>query len=527
MQPYKKQILSAFLFVLCSFLNAQQTFYTLLPDPATPIAACVNQTPEGNYFCSSHGFHYYLLDSTGNIIWSKRNLVPTRYTDGQFNTITKDHGYIISGLVFDLSNMNYPTAGSICKLDSNGNVQWFSQTGTVSDFTSYTFSGIEQTVDSGYVIAGGYSNMYVSSFRRGGLALKTDKFGNIVWSKVIVPDTNVHYQTQCLSVKIAPNGDYIFAGLSDGAALLSRIDPNGNVLWIKTFFTDLAGTTVYTDICSDGGIILCGSLDLDNDGSAQTCLLKTDSTGNLQWCKLYGSDGQTFVKCVRATTDGGLAFLGLENSMPYTGTMLAKTDVNGNMQWATKFDTVFIWDMNKWSKCHFDQCADQGYVFGGGFFDISSNRTIPCIIKTDPNGEVNCISHPVTISTTNYTPAVSTIGYSITGENLFTASYLIQPAQLYDSLICSETFVVHPEGMPETENSGSFSLYPNPANDFVLIETDFPGKLEIYNANGQLVATEMMTSGTHQLNISRFSQGMYCVVIDTGKMRFSRRFIRE
>lgn len=76
-------------------------------------------------------------------------------------------------------------------------------------------------------------------------------------------------------------------------------------------------------------------------------------------------------------------------------------------------------------------------------------------------------------------------------------------------------------GLEEGETSIGWTIYPNPANDFVSIEIhsgyDFAsnGILEIYNALGQLVASEYELAPTMKLSVSNLKSGVYTVRITT------------
>ena len=64
--------------------------------------------------------------------------------------------------------------------------------------------------------------------------------------------------------------------------------------------------------------------------------------------------------------------------------------------------------------------------------------------------------------------------------------------------------------------SGSFSLYPNPANDHVFITTSGDLKrVTVYNALGQLVVDEITTGKQYELNTASYTIGVYMVRVET------------
>jgi hypothetical protein len=309
---------------------------------------------------------------------------------------------------------------------------------------------------------------------------------------------------------------------------MSRLSPNGNVLWTKTYLPDsISGLTVYVEATNDNGFIVCSNMDPSANNHERICLLKADSSGNVQWCKLYGNPGQMGVKCVRATDDGGYAFIGMQNSLPDFGGAIGKTDANGNLQWVSLFDSILVWQTTKGSRHEFEQASDHGYIFGGTVFNPSSPQTHPCVVKTDPDGIAGCKGHHVILSQASLSTSVNNIAYSFAGETMGSYAYTEQSLVMNDSLICSGTFSENPKGINEMEQAPHFSLYPDPAEDFLRIDADFSGKLEIYNVTGQLLKTEIIHKGSQQVNIDAYPPGLYFAVIDTGKTILSQKFIHE
>lgn len=71
----------------------------------------------------------------------------------------------------------------------------------------------------------------------------------------------------------------------------------------------------------------------------------------------------------------------------------------------------------------------------------------------------------------------------------------------------------------EEENSSSMSIFPNPANSFVQIETKLPSKVNIYNSLGQLVQNITTEQLVHPISIEHFSKGIFLVEVISGNTR--------
>jgi len=71
-------------------------------------------------------------------------------------------------------------------------------------------------------------------------------------------------------------------------------------------------------------------------------------------------------------------------------------------------------------------------------------------------------------------------------------------------------------GDGDGSNSGSFSLYPNPADDHVYITTSEELKrVTVYNALGQLVVDEITTGKQYELTTAGYTIGVYMVRVET------------
>lgn len=60
----------------------------------------------------------------------------------------------------------------------------------------------------------------------------------------------------------------------------------------------------------------------------------------------------------------------------------------------------------------------------------------------------------------------------------------------------------------------NIQIYPNPANDFVTIQTqEKPSSLEIYSMTGELVFTPVMTDQSNAIDLRNLSPGTYLLRI--------------
>ena len=115
---------------------------------------------------------------------------------------------------------------------------------------------------------------------------------------------------------------------------------------------------------SDGGFVLTGFSLINNQSSASTWLIKTDSSGNQQLNTVLNGVA-TGVNSIIQTSDGGYAVttessrMILDRGEIKTDCTLTKIDTSGSQQWSQVYpDFGFGWSIV--------QTNDGGYVLGGG-----------------------------------------------------------------------------------------------------------------------------------------------------------------
>ena len=159
--------------------------------------------------------------------------------------------------------------------------------------------------------------------------------GEINWTKTYGGDLN----DEAKSIITTPDGGYAIAGSSESLNgdlngsnqsgtydyWLMKLDANGNMEWNKTYGgsgDDQAEEVISTP---DGGYLISGfskSNDGDisgNNGFYDHWLVKTDTSGNLEWEKSYGYAGEDRAFSVIVTNDGGYLTAGSLSVEEYKG----------------------------------------------------------------------------------------------------------------------------------------------------------------------------------------------------------------
>jgi len=165
---------------------------------------------------------------------------------------------------------------------------------------------LRQTTDGGYIITArttsygvGNSDVYL---------IKTFSNGNAQWTKTI----GELISEEGHSIKQTHDGKYIHCGLTNsfGAGnddiYLIKNDTTVQTLFAKTFGGSGTDHGHFIQQASDNGFIIIGTTTSFGAGGYDIYLVKTDSTGALQWSKTYGGTGDEDGWDIQTTTDGGL-----------------------------------------------------------------------------------------------------------------------------------------------------------------------------------------------------------------------------
>jgi soluble cytochrome b562 len=259
---------------------------------------------------------------------------------------TSDGGYIIAGYTDsndgDVKGYHKGSYAWIVKLDKTGAIQWQKCLGgTGADEAS----GIQQTTDGGYIVAGSTSSTdgdvkgYHSKSGKlmlGGSVIDINLGGGDVW--VVKLDKNGAMQWQnCLGgtgadeasgIQQTTDGGYIVAGSTgstDGDvkgyhegndAWVIKLDKSGTMQWQKCLGGTGADEASGIQQTTDGGYIVAGyteSTDGDangNHGGIDAWVIKLDKTGAIQWQKCLGGGNLEKVRSIQQTTDGGYVVAG-------------------------------------------------------------------------------------------------------------------------------------------------------------------------------------------------------------------------
>jgi TolB-like protein len=144
--------------------------------------------------------------------------------------------------------------------------------------------------------------------------------------------------------------------------LLIKTDGNGNLQWAKTYggtLDDSARAIVQT---SDGGYIITGTTNSFGTGTYDIFLIKTDSSGNLLWARVYDGPADDVVSSVIEVMGKDIVVAGHTRSFGagLHDFLLLKTDSLGNLRWVKTYGG----SNEDWAYSVYE-AYDHGYIIAG------------------------------------------------------------------------------------------------------------------------------------------------------------------
>jgi hypothetical protein len=76
-------------------------------------------------------------------------------------------------------------------------------------------------------------------------------------------------------------------------------------------------------------------------------------------------------------------------------------------------------------------------------------------------------------------------------------------------------------------NKQVIMIYPNPANDYLIIETLQKSEIEISNIEGQIIRNIYNNDKKTKIDLGNFSKGVYIIKTMTDKGLVIKKFIKE
>jgi hypothetical protein len=161
--------------------------------------------------------------------------------------------------------------------------------------------------------------------------IKTDSIGNVLWHETYNGiSTGGGGGTKVLSLldgNFAILGGVENTGTGNSDALLMKVDPTGDQVWMKKYVASSGSHSFWSgSVLSDGSVLACGQTTNTNDGSQAGWLMKVDAIGDTLWTRTYNpSGGIDLLRDMVVLDNGDIVMVGFgrgENSTTQDGWIL-------------------------------------------------------------------------------------------------------------------------------------------------------------------------------------------------------------
>ncbi len=501
-------------FVLICYLStsAQITFQKILADTGPQLnkpvrhSYCINTTNDGGYIMGVNTTPTCLGHATIIKADANGDTIWTRTFDfnGTENVYsieqTTDGGYIV-GI----------TDGTIraIKIDATGNLIWSKQ----YDLGSSGNITVHQTSDGGYIIGCGTS---LGAGMGDGRLIKTTATGDTLWARTYGGTQSDDFKTAIQT----SDGGYIAVGRTRSFAVgggimdgyVVKTNSTGDTLWTRVY-----GTPSTDDIrCvlqTNGGYVFAGTRDF------KIILFKTSPTGNILWTRQFtdSSGNADYSLALASAPDGGFAITGSSmNSGNGMDVFLLKTDTAGNYQWSKFYGGLGI--DHGYS---LQSTQDGGYIISGSYYGpqgCNAPEAGAYLIKVDASGTSPCKSSAANFIQSSFSFMIGQGAIVGRGGVVNTAIPIVSYTYFEDSTFC---FFV---GENELNNIYDFiNVYPNPSNGKFIIEAK--GDLIIYNLLGEIIISQRIVSDKTEIDLRGEAKGIYFILVNSGKGIVTKRIV--
>jgi hypothetical protein len=225
-------------------------------------------------------------------------------------------------------------------------------------------------------------------------AVRIDRCGDTLWTRTYGGGSD-----ECAQKVLAlDNGYFVIAGhtQSYGAGgddfYLVKIDSSGDTVWTHTYGAggnERCRSVIQT---SDKGFVLCGESTSSTLRAGDVYLVKTDSEGNPQWVKMYGTEDREGAVSVFQTVGSGYIVAGYTYPVQKPSepilvggsfkTYLVKLSPGGDTVW-----TKVLSGTESGTPSDVVQTPDGGFIIGGSTGSLHPAKNV-VLIKVDPAGTV-------------------------------------------------------------------------------------------------------------------------------------------
>lgn len=439
------------------------------------------------------------VDSLGNERWKERLTAQGSSVFVSEAFMASDSSYVVAGSALDQNTSIY--SAFLTKTNPQGNIEW-SRSLSADDQAVKAFSVIE-TLDSAYVLAG-ISGTNVLNY--GVFIAKIDREGNLLWSNVLEGTGG----NNITAIRQSADSSFYLVGntastdiMMDG--VLINVSKTGILNWSK-YYASLPGCDM--EMANDGVFILC-----KNMLNPAVALMKCDLSGENLWFKSYSqANYYTVDSPIKMAMVADSSFIVTYGS-PFAGHVL-KLDMYG--------DFVDGKDMQL-NSVEVARSKNKGaFIVGDGpLWGIKSFVAYAHIgvVRMDSTLEAeDCVWGSIDSPVITTNPSAANLLLTAVGE-LQVSNFAMVAEQL--DLLNFMGCVDQMGGIDENQQSLGLVVYPNSSSGIFNFTQEAHDQIQIsiYSMNGQEIFSIRSTSLSTQIDLSKFSGGMYFYKATDGNKR--------
>ncbi len=143
-----------------------------------------------------------------------------------------------------------------------------------------------------------------------------------------------------------------------------KLNPNGDIVWAKTYGGTKDDSATAVAIAPDGDIFVVGYTKSFGAGNADAWVLRLNEKGDIKWQRTYGGQNDDVANAVAIAPNGDVITAGYTFSFStgWKNVWVLRLDQNGNVKWQR--------------------------VYGAGY----SKKTITLVIDSNLNGDITITS---------------------------------------------------------------------------------------------------------------------------------------
>ena len=452
------------------------------------------------------------------------------YEEGVTGVLTNEFNDLIivgpSKSFPSVSPIGIPEQFYITKIDSSGNQNWEAVEGDLGEL-DLPFSAIK-TYDNKYLAVGyasyqGTINQIPGDIR----LLKIDDVGDTIYSKIIEyggvtsAARDICYTTD-LNYMIA--GERIDSFEWKHYPLLVKINENGDVIWTKDYKQDTIVGLYNIKQSNDGGYFALGT---NIVYSSNSVVIRYSEGGEVLWWKDLrdigeGYDGIEMIYDIEVNSEGNIIMVVnghftifnpvvCDNTPPEFGYLIEMNPAGEIIK-----EKIFC-SNQELPVLYYDLTVTED----GGILLASYNM----ILKLNTDWETEWYVDNIFENGNNYQVkkvgqfednSFYGVGELIIGNNNTDYFIVRIPADGVNSIVT----ILH--------NKETISIYPNPVNDYLILETAQKDKTQycIYDATGRVLQTENFVK-KKEIDIREFADGIYFIQLQTPQGIVSKKFVKQ